>query len=59
MKMITIKQLAELVDKEPVAKHLDYFANEAKVSYPEVWYQAWLKGMLQYLEARSKRCTGS
>jgi len=56
MRLISIDKLEHLVNQEPVAKHHQQF-KEMKVSYPEVWYKAWLQEMVKYLRARQQRRT--
>jgi len=56
MKLISLDKIELLVEQEPVAKHHDQF-KEMKVSYPEVWYKAWLQGLIEYLRIRQQRRT--
>ena len=56
MRLISIDKLEHLVNQEPVAKHHQQF-KEMKVSYPEVWYKAWLQELVKYLRARQQRRT--
>jgi erythromycin esterase-like protein len=56
MRLISIDKLELLVNQEPVAKHHQQF-KEMKVSYPDVWYKAWLQELVKYLRARQQRRT--